>query len=194
VLDAAVDSLLELGYTNTTAGVVADRARVSRGAMQYHFRTKSELMAAAVEHLVDRLSADMSAVADRLPPAVGGDRFSAAIDAWFADSSAPLFVAWLELNVAARTDTELDGLLRGVRGRLTAVVRQKSFELFGADPGDANAGMVIEMTLAMLSGLSVARYTGIGSGRRGRRQREVVAAWKAAAPVLLAAAGTVASS
>jgi len=179
VLDAALDSLLELGYTNATAAVVADRAGVSRGAMQYHFRTKSELLAAAVEQLVGRLSEDMSRAAERLHPASGVDRTAAAIDAWWANSSRPLFVAWLELNVAARTDPELDGLVGGVRGRLTNVIRQQSFELFGAEPGDSDAGLFIEMTLAMLSGLWLARYTGVGAGRgRTRREREILAAWK----------------
>ncbi len=186
VLDAAVDCLLELGHTNTTAALVADRAGVSRGAMQYHFRTKSELVAAAVERLVDRLSAEMHQAAERLRSTSGGDRIAAAIDAWWASSSRPLFVAWLELNVAAHTDPELDSLLGGVRGRLTTVIRQQSLELFGAEPGDKEAALFIEMTLAMLSGLSLARYTGVGVGRgRTRREREILGAWKATAPALL---------
>ena len=97
-------------------------------------------------------------------------------------------MAWLELNVAAHTDPELDSLLGGVRGRLTTVIRRQSLELFGAEPGDNEVALFIEMTLAMLSGLSLARYTGVGVGRgrgRTRREQEILAAWKATAPALM---------
>lgn len=92
VLDAAVDVLLELGYANTTTALVADRAGVSRGAMQYHFRTRAELLAAAVEYLVDRLIADVELAAAQLPPPDGEDRLSAVIDLVWSSLSAPLAV------------------------------------------------------------------------------------------------------
>jgi AcrR family transcriptional regulator len=186
VLDAAVDCLTTLGYANTTAGVVADRAGVSRGAMQYHFRTKGELVIAAVEHLVDRLSTELREVARHLPASEPEDRYSAAIDTLWTSTTAPLSVAWLEISVAARTDPELDSLLVGVRERLSSVIREQTFELFGLDSSHVDARLYIEMTLAMLGGLSVARYTGIGIDRgRSRRERTVLAAWKRATPALL---------
>ncbi|MGH9139097.1 MAG: TetR/AcrR family transcriptional regulator [Acidimicrobiales bacterium] len=186
VLDAAVESLLELGYANTTAALVADRAGVSRGAMQYHFPTKSELVSAAVDHLVERIADDARRAADRLPAGDGKDRIAAAIDLLWARSSEPLFTAWLELNVAARSDPELQALVETVRDRLTNLIREDSFLLVGADSSDVNVGIFIEMTLALVSGLWLARYTGIGVGRnRARRERQVLAAWKEAAPVLL---------
>src|SRR3712207_8939771 len=50
LLDAAVECLADLGYAATTTIDVARRAGVSRGAQQHHFRTKAELMAAAIDH------------------------------------------------------------------------------------------------------------------------------------------------
>lgn len=194
VLDAAVECLLELGYAGTTTTLVADRAGVSRGAMQYHFRTKSELLAATVEHLVDRIGGEVREAAARLPADPGRDRFAAAIDLLWATSSAPLAITWLELNVAARTDEELQTLLESVRQRLTTMIRDASFALFGADRDNVAVGLFIEMNLAMLSGLMTARLTGIGGRRsRAKREAEVLGAWKAAAPVLLAELGVAAS-
>ena len=59
LLDAAVDCLVERGWAGTTTTLVADRARVSRGAQLHHYRTKSALLIAAVEHLAERRSAEL---------------------------------------------------------------------------------------------------------------------------------------
>lgn len=96
--------------------------------------------------------------------------------------------------MASRTDEELDALLDGLRERLTATIRDRSYGLFGASRDDQAAGLFIEMTLAMLSGLLVARGSGIGGKRRPRREAELMAAWKAVAPMLLAEFETTASS
>lgn len=184
VLDAAVKALLELGYANTTAAVVADRAGVSRGAMQYHFRTKSELLAAAVEHLAASIGEDLRLAARRLPEG-GQDRVEQVIDLLRAGSTGDLAIVWMELNLAARTERELHQLMEGVDRRLRSSIRRQAIELFGADPDDGRAVLFIDMSLLLLSGLSLARGTAHG---RSTRQREnlILAAWQEAAPVLLA--------
>jgi AcrR family transcriptional regulator len=50
LLDATIDCLSELGYTNTTTTEIAKRAGLSRGAQLHHFPTKAawlELLVAA---------------------------------------------------------------------------------------------------------------------------------------------------
>src|SRR5690242_5936361 len=51
LLDAAIESLLEVGYAATTTRAVAQRAGVSSGAQTHHFPRRVDLVAAAVEHL-----------------------------------------------------------------------------------------------------------------------------------------------
>jgi AcrR family transcriptional regulator len=186
VLEAAVGCLLELGYANTTTAVVADRAGVSRGAMQYHFRTKSELVAAALGDLVERMGREFRFAARRLPAGEGADRCGAAIDLLWSAQTDPLTISWLELNAAALTDPELKELVRGLRPVLTAAVREAGFELFGGDPDDAAMALFIELNLAVLSGLMTARITGLAGRRRSRRESQLLEAWKDAAPLLLA--------
>ena len=50
ILRATIDCLVKHGYAGITTTMVADRAAVSRGAFLHHFRTKEELVLAAVEH------------------------------------------------------------------------------------------------------------------------------------------------
>src|SRR5947209_4358819 len=112
LLDATIDCLIELGYAGTTTTLIAERAGVSRGAQLHHFPTKAELVAAAVAHLASRLGEDLQQRAANLPP--NGDRVTAAIDLLWERFSTPLFPAWLELWVAARTDPDLAACLHPV--------------------------------------------------------------------------------
>src|SRR3954470_6782757 len=105
LLDAAIESLVGVGYGPPTTTDIARRAGVARGAQLHHFPTKAELLTAAVGHLVDRRNAEFrKAFADA--PA-GADAVSAAIDVLWTMFQGPTFVAWVELWVAARTDPGL---------------------------------------------------------------------------------------
>src|SRR5512139_2301251 len=71
LLEAAIDCLASMGWAGTTVAVVAERAGVSRGAAQHHFRTREELVTAAVEYGAEVRMAQMrerlDTLADRRP-------------------------------------------------------------------------------------------------------------------------------
>lgn len=54
LFDASISCLHEFGYAATTTAMVAERAGVSRGAMNHHFATKVDLMVAVVEYIYAR--------------------------------------------------------------------------------------------------------------------------------------------
>src|SRR5512140_1521509 len=68
LLDAAVESLIEVGFAHTTTLEVQRRAKVSRGALLHHFPSKAELLVAAVDHLAEMRAREMKAFASQLPP------------------------------------------------------------------------------------------------------------------------------
>src|SRR5215831_6566968 len=68
LLDAAVDSLIDVGFARTTTLEVQRRAQVSRGALLHHFPSKAELLVAAVDHLAEMRAREMKAFASQLPP------------------------------------------------------------------------------------------------------------------------------
>src|SRR5215831_19475699 len=68
LLDAAVESLIEVGFARTTTLEVQRRAAVSRGALLHHFPSKAELLVAAVDHLAKMRAAEMKSFASQLPP------------------------------------------------------------------------------------------------------------------------------
>jgi AcrR family transcriptional regulator len=102
ILDAAMRLFAEVGYHAATNAMIADAAGMTRGAMLYHFPTRDELVAAAIEHIQAARLALFDAAAANPPP--GGDATSHAIAAYWALLSEPPFIAFAELEAAARTD------------------------------------------------------------------------------------------
>src|SRR5688500_20301348 len=67
LLDAAVESLIEVGFARTTTLEVQRRAEVSRGALLHHFPSKAELLVAAVDHLAEMRARELKQLAGQLP-------------------------------------------------------------------------------------------------------------------------------
>jgi len=133
LLDAALSCLVEFGYAGTTTTVVAERAGVSRGAQLHHFPTKQELLVAAVQHLFDRRRDQFRKAFADIPPGV--DRIDAAIDLLWSTFGDDGFAAWLELEVAARTDDELRPIVSELGRQFMEENGEVFAEIFpGADP------------------------------------------------------------
>lgn len=112
VLDATIECLVERGYAHTSTRHIARRAGVTVGALQHHFESKADLMAAALQQLGDRMADDFLAH----PPAAGEplERVAELLDRVWQVHRGPLFEAGAELWVAARTDAELRAAMDGV--------------------------------------------------------------------------------
>ena len=96
----------EVGYHAATNAMIADAANLTRGAMLYHFASREELVEAAVTHIeVER--ARLFEAAASGPVAPGVDAAEQAIDAYWALLHEIPFIAFAELEAAARTDAML---------------------------------------------------------------------------------------
>ena len=155
LLDAAIECLVQRGYTATTTAEIARRAGVSRGAQQHHFPAKALLLATAVEHLFARMEfLDAFAALDPI-----ADRLDAALDLLWSMFEGPAFIAWTELWVAARTDPKLAETVVAVERRFTDETRALFAELFPPPP-DADAlvyGIARDFAFALLQGVALQR-------------------------------------
>ena len=104
ILDAAMRLFAEVGYHAATNALIAEASKLTRGAMLYHFATREELVAAAVAH-IELERAKLFERAAATPP--GLDAAEHAIDAYWALLHETPFVAFAELEAAARTDAML---------------------------------------------------------------------------------------
>ena len=106
ILDAAMNLFAEVGYHAATNAVIAEAAKLTRGAMLYHFATREELVEAAVAH-IELQRAKLLERAGSAPVAPGVDAAEHAIDTYWALLRETPFVAFAELEAAARTDSML---------------------------------------------------------------------------------------
>ncbi|MBU1375305.1 MAG: TetR/AcrR family transcriptional regulator; helix-turn-helix transcriptional regulator [Alphaproteobacteria bacterium] len=104
----------EIGYHAASNAVIADAAALTRGAMLYHFASREELVEAAVAH-IELHRARLFEQAASTPSAPGVDASEHAIDVYWALLHEVPFVAFAELEAAARTDAMLGERLAAAR-------------------------------------------------------------------------------
>ncbi|HEU4734778.1 MAG TPA: helix-turn-helix domain-containing protein [Kofleriaceae bacterium] len=206
LLDAAVESLIEVGFARTTTLEVQRRANVSRGALLHHFPSKAELLVAAVDHLAEMRARELKAFASQLPPeraarhgdvvvgvvAPGADeRTGVVLGLLWQCFSGTFFKVSMELRTAARTDPELRTVLTAAELSLRDRIVAQSRTLFGRTvaehPGLPRA---LDMTLQLMIG---AAMTSVLHGEHTRLD-ELIDDWKALFPLVLANAGGAATT
>jgi AcrR family transcriptional regulator len=166
LMEACVECLVELGWAGTTTTVVAQRARVSRGAQLHHYPTRAELVVAAVEHVGRARAAEIVESAGGMP---AGPRRTEAVLGLLADFyGGPLFAAALELWVAARTDEQLRDVVAPLETHLGREAHKVAVELLGVDEGRPGMRELIQATLDLLRGLGLAGLLSDDSERRRR--------------------------
>ncbi|HEY0195647.1 MAG TPA: helix-turn-helix domain-containing protein [Kofleriaceae bacterium] len=190
LLDAAVESLIEVGFARTTTLEVQRRAQVSRGALLHHFPSKAELLVAAVDHLAEMRAREMKAFASELPPdEPGTERTDVVLGLLWQCFSGTFFKVSMELRTAARTDPELRGVLVTAEIALRDRIFAQSRSLFGKTvAAHPNLERALDLTLQLMIG---AAMSSVLHGDTAHLDH-VICDWKAMFPLVLAHAGTAA--
>jgi AcrR family transcriptional regulator len=132
LMAATIESLIECGYNGATTLEIERRAGVSRGARIHHFPTKASLLAAAVDHLYDRISGSYAVAFGTPEPGISdAQRVGVGLRAMWKLFRERDHAAVIELNVAARTDDELRQRLQEVGLRHRALALEAAAQLFG---------------------------------------------------------------
>lgn len=164
LLEATIDCLATLGWDATTVAVAAERAGVSRGASQHHFRTKQDLITAALEHMFDTRIAEIRARALDLPD--GHGRTETVVTKMVDYFTGPLFKAALQVWTAAASDQALRERIVPLEARFGKVAHEITVELLGADDTDPATHRLVQATLDMARGLGLANLLTDDSARR----------------------------
>ena len=169
LLDATIESLVTYGYSGTTTGRIAELAGVSRGAQTPYFRSRADLLSAAVSHLAElRLAAVREQFSGKTVTVEEG------LDALWEEHQGAAFDALLELWLASRTDDELrEKLVKIERDVGVAIVRESQIALGPmADRPDFNDDMIY--ILATIRGLTLMRIShGVSDKALNRRWIEI---------------------
>ncbi len=128
LLDAARESLIEVGYARTSIQQICSRAGVSHGGLFRHFPTRMALIVAVADEVSNALIDDFRRrfEAQRLEK----DPIRLALGLLRANCRARDNGAWFELIMAARTDGELREALRPIWEHNHARTREFAMAMF----------------------------------------------------------------
>jgi AcrR family transcriptional regulator len=167
LLDATIQSVLDVGYAGTTTRRVAELAGVSQGAQTHHFPHRVDLVGAAVERLAERRIAEIRELATGFPSAPA-QRLETLLDLMWTDFSSSTFTVFVKLWVAAADDPELYARLVPVERQISRAIAELAAEFNGGLTEVAGWEGKLNLTLAAMRGLAL---TETFEPRGGRRRR-----------------------
>jgi AcrR family transcriptional regulator len=157
--EAAIRCLVKYGYANTTMPRIAEEAGLSRGAMMHHFSNRLNVVQAAIEHLhKKRLVAFRKAIA---AAPVGSGRIHDALMDYWRHVTHPTFLAFHELSVAARTDPDMDRILRPARHAFYQEWYRLAIDVFPEWQSDPERfDVALSLSQNLLEGMAITQLTG----------------------------------
>ncbi|MGY4647918.1 TetR/AcrR family transcriptional regulator [Mycobacterium sp. URHB0021] len=131
LLEAGIDTIVEVGYARASAAVIAKRAQVSDGAIFRHFPTMTDFMAATATEVMRRQIGLFTKQVAEIP----ADRpaLEAALTIHWEVTANPTNTVVYELLVAARTDEKLRATLQDVLAEYATNIYDTARALPGAD-------------------------------------------------------------
>lgn len=146
LLDASVDTIIDVGYARASAAVIAKRARVSDGALFRHFPTMGDFMAATAREVMRRQLDSFTKQVAEIP--ADKPALEAALTIMRDLTGNATNTVMYELMVAARTDEKLRSTLQEVLTEYAANIYEVAKSLPGADqyPDDTFMALVAIIT------------------------------------------------
>jgi len=146
LLDASIDTIIDVGYARASAAVIARRAQVSDGALFRHFPTMGDFMAATAREVMRRQLDLFTKQVAEIPAAKPA--LEAALTIMRDVTGNTTNTVMYELMVAARTDEKLRATLQEVLTEYAANIYDVAKALPGADqfPDDIFVALVAIFT------------------------------------------------
>ncbi len=105
LIRAAVECICDVGYAGTTAALIADRASVTRGAVQHHFGSRDELILSVIDSVQRDLNFRIDTAALITLPLE--QRIDALVDQYRTVFSDKPFLAALNIWLGVRSEPQL---------------------------------------------------------------------------------------
>lgn len=155
LLQATIQSLMEVGYANTSTAGIAKRAGVSRGAQTHHYPGKLDLIVAATEEMFGNFASGLEHLAEQLR--TGQLSYDAFFDAIYDGVlNGDWFYSSLEIIVAARGDDDLrrqlSPLILDLHERFESIW-SRSF--VAVDPSVVTSRVALNLVMNVFRGMAV---------------------------------------
>lgn len=131
LLQASIDTIIEVGYARASAAVITRRAGMSVGGLFRHFETMGQFMAATAHEVANRQLEEVGKRFAEIP----ADRVAleAALEIVRDVTGSPLNAVLYELMIAARTDEKLTATLRDVLEHYSVKIYEAARALPGTE-------------------------------------------------------------
>jgi AcrR family transcriptional regulator len=154
LVTATIGCLYDVGYFDTTTTMIAERAKVSRGALQHHFRARNDLFLAVIE----RVGHELAAAFDENRPASEAvrDRVEAICRTYWQVYSSKAYLAQVQIWIGAHNDRKLQRNVEALTRRMLQAqdrLWKASFAGLGVAPGQLEA--LRSLTLSAVRGLAL---------------------------------------
>lgn len=153
--EATLAGLAEVGHERISTTLIAQKAKISRGALTHQFPTRQGLFVAALRHLHEdweRISPVGYPRQDR-----GVSLAELTMPLWESMFSDTRYIAAIELMLAARQDNDLGRMLRVEMSRWLKIRDRSLLHLLGHEEDDEAAKLWLHLTLSVLRGIAVHR-------------------------------------
>jgi AcrR family transcriptional regulator len=167
LLDATVECLVKYGYAGTTTPRVAEIAGVTRGAQIHHFRSKEDLVVAAIEHLAQQRT--QAAMQEFGRVNASADPVATVLDFIWESHQGPLFIATMELWMASRTDPVLAHQIARVEPLVNSTLITAIAQIMPEHPEPKAIRDVVYTAMDALRGILMASFVDGDTARARRR-------------------------
>jgi AcrR family transcriptional regulator len=158
IINAAIRCIVELSYSKATTMKIAEYAGLSRGATLHHFPSKMDIIRGAVDYLHERRLQAFRRSITEIPP--GADMVHLAVHSYWEHVNHPIYVAFFELSVAARTDPELREILRPAQLAFDQEWYRTAREVFPEWQSDPKAfDLALNLTQQLMEGMAISFFT-----------------------------------
>jgi len=178
LLEAAIESLAEDGYSGLTTRGVARRAGVSQGAWLHYFPTKSQFLIEAMRYASEKIAIEVLQNVDPTRLREDPTAREEILDEIWRIHTSPEFQAALELWIAARKDAELCEGLRKLEREVTSIIGTAAEKAVGGVSPGTGLIQLIDIGLATIRGFAMLPPV--------TSPRAVETRWRAAKEYLLA--------
>jgi AcrR family transcriptional regulator len=154
LLDAAINCIFDAGFNGATLAAVADRAGVTRGAVQHHFGNKDDLVIAVIDEISTRLPLDFKNESSK---SMGVEaRIRSITDQYWRVINSRTFVAAMQIQLATVNEPALHGRIRDSVHRTESALDRQWVGLFSDQKIDPDAAVAARhVVLASMRGFAL---------------------------------------
>ncbi len=171
ILEAAIQCIIDYGYARTTTSLIAEYAKVSRGAMMHHFPSRQAVLKATIKYLHKKRLSEygkmMEAIGIPLRE-MSREKIAQSVGEAWKYVKLPSSLAYQEILMASRTDQELRQVLEPLEQDFEKSFIERVKKMFSPWAGREELEVVHDAALFMLTGMMLSHMK---SNKKQRTQR-----------------------